>query len=85
MVSQGVVARTSGFVAGLSPNVRGALWMLASALTYSSMTTLIKFLGNGYSGRRCRCSTASSAGFLILLADHRPAAQRGLRDDAPAA
>jgi len=33
---------------GLAPNVRGALWMLVSALTYTAMTTLIKFLGSDY-------------------------------------
>ena len=33
---------------GLAPNVRGALWMLVSALTYTAMTTLIKFLGDDY-------------------------------------
>ena len=33
----------------LAPNVRGALWMLASALSFTLMTTLIKFLGKDYS------------------------------------
>ena len=33
---------------GLSPNLRGALWMLASAVGFTAMTTLIKFLGPGY-------------------------------------
>lgn len=33
----------------LSANVRGALWMLASALTFTLMTSLIKFLGDDYS------------------------------------
>ena len=33
---------------GLSPNLRGALWMLASAVTFTAMTTLIKFLGADY-------------------------------------
>lgn len=32
----------------LSPNAQGALWMLASALAFSVMTTLIKFLGDDY-------------------------------------
>ena len=39
---------TSKWTEGLTPNVRGALWMLASALGYTAMTTLIKFLGEGY-------------------------------------
>ena len=33
----------------LSANVRGALWMLASAVTFTLMTSLIKFLGDDYS------------------------------------
>jgi drug/metabolite transporter (DMT)-like permease len=32
----------------LSPNLRGALWMIASAVTFTAMTTLIKFLGHDY-------------------------------------
>ncbi len=32
----------------LSANTRGALWMLASAVTFTLMTTLIKYLGDGY-------------------------------------
>lgn len=34
---------------GPSPNVEGALWMLLSAVTFSVMATLIKFLGSDYS------------------------------------
>lgn len=49
----------------LTPNLRGALWMLASAVGFTAMTTLIKFLGPGYpaalqpstgSWRGCWCS-----------------------------
>jgi len=32
----------------LSPNARGAWWMLASAITFTIMTMLIKFLGSDY-------------------------------------
>ena len=32
----------------LSANTRGALWMLASALTFTVMTSLIKYLGDDY-------------------------------------
>ena len=32
----------------LSANTRGALWMLASAVTFTLMTTLIKYLGDDY-------------------------------------
>lgn len=35
--------------ARLSANMRGALWMLASAVTFTLMTSLIKFLGEDYS------------------------------------
>jgi len=35
--------------ARLSANVRGALWMVLSAFTFTVMTTLIKYLGAGYS------------------------------------
>ncbi len=34
--------------AALTPNVQGALWMLLSALFFTVMTTLIKFLGDDY-------------------------------------
>ena len=34
--------------AGLTRNARGALWMLASAVTFSVMTMLIKYLGDEY-------------------------------------
>lgn len=34
--------------ARLAPNARGALWMLASAITFTLMTMLIKFLGEDY-------------------------------------
>ncbi len=33
----------------LSANARGALWMLASAVTFTLMTTLVKHLGHSYS------------------------------------
>jgi drug/metabolite transporter (DMT)-like permease len=33
---------------GLAPNVRGAQWMVASAIGFTAMTTLIKFLGQDY-------------------------------------
>ncbi|MFN7417844.1 MAG: DMT family transporter [Alphaproteobacteria bacterium] len=50
----------------LSPNVRGALWMTASALAFTVMTTLIKFLGEGYSAG-LQTFYRQAAGFLILL------------------
>ena len=30
----------------LTPNLRGALWMLGSAVSFTFMTTLVKFLGS---------------------------------------
>lgn len=36
-------------LAALPGNARGAMWMLASALCFTAMTTLVKFLGDGYS------------------------------------
>jgi drug/metabolite transporter (DMT)-like permease len=49
-----------------APNVEGALWMLASALAFTVMTTLIKFLGSDYSAA-LQTFYRQVAGFLILL------------------
>ena len=53
-------------IAGLAPNVRGALWMLGSALAFSVMTTLIKYLGADYPAA-LQTFYRQVAGFLILL------------------
>ena len=37
------------WLAGLTPNARGAIWMLGSALAFTLMTTLVKFMGADYS------------------------------------
>jgi drug/metabolite transporter (DMT)-like permease len=50
----------------LAPNVRGALWMLASALMFTVMTTLIKFLGADYPAS-LQTFYRQAAGLLILL------------------
>ena len=50
----------------LSPNIHGALWMLASALGFTVMTTLIKFLGDDYPAS-LQTFYRQLAGFLILL------------------
>lgn len=71
-----VAAGPSGRLAGLSPNLRGALWMLASAATFTVMTTLIKYLGAGYPAS-LQTFYRQLAGFLILLPvilKHRSAA-----------
>lgn len=36
-------------ISGLSRNLHGALWMLASAVAFTLMATLVKYLGDGYS------------------------------------
>lgn len=52
--------------AGLTPNVRGALWMLASALTFTVMATLIKFLGSDYPPA-LQAFYRQAAGLIVLL------------------
>jgi drug/metabolite transporter (DMT)-like permease len=47
-------------------NVRGALWMLASAVTFTLMTTLIKYLGEDYPAM-LQTFYRSAATFVILL------------------
>ncbi len=53
-------------VQGLAPNVRGALWMLASALAFTAMTTLVKFLGDDYPPS-LQTFYRQLAGFAVLL------------------
>jgi drug/metabolite transporter (DMT)-like permease len=50
----------------LSANVRGALWMLASAVTFTLMTSLIKFLGDDYSAA-LQTFYRQVAGVLVLV------------------
>jgi drug/metabolite transporter (DMT)-like permease len=52
--------------AGLSNNVRGALWMLASAAAFTIATTLIKFLGSDY-GPALQTFYRQLAGLIVLL------------------
>ncbi len=47
-------------------NLRGALWMVASALGFTAMTTLIKFLGDDYPAA-LQTFYRQFAGFIILL------------------
>jgi drug/metabolite transporter (DMT)-like permease len=51
--------------AGLSPNLRGALWMLLSAASFTVMTTLIKFLGSDYPAP-LQAFYRQAAGLLVL-------------------
>ena len=50
----------------LTPNLRGALWMLASAIGFTAMTTLIKFLGPGYPAA-LQTFYRQLAGVIVLL------------------
>lgn len=47
-------------------NLRGAMWMVASALGFTAMTTLIKFLGDDYPAA-LQTFYRQFAGFIILL------------------
>ena len=51
--------------AALSPNLRGALWMLLSAVSFTVMTTLIKFLGTDYPAP-LQAFYRQAAGLLVL-------------------
>ncbi len=51
--------------AELSGNVRGALWMLASAVTFTLMTSLIKYLGEDYSAG-LQTFYRQAAGLIVL-------------------
>jgi drug/metabolite transporter (DMT)-like permease len=51
---------------GLTPNLRGALWMLASAVGFTAMTSLIKLLGSDYDAA-LQTFYRSAAGLVILL------------------
>jgi len=63
LAAQTAVARA---YSGLTPNLRGALWMLGSALGFTVMTTLIKYLGAGYPAS-LQTFYRQVFGFLILL------------------
>ena len=60
----------------MSDNARGALWMLASAMTFAAMTTLIKFLGSDYPSA-LQTFYRQAAGLVVLspvILRHRSAA-----------
>lgn len=50
----------------LTPNLRGALWMLASAICFTAMTTLVKFLGDDYPAA-LQTFYRQLAGVILLL------------------
>jgi drug/metabolite transporter (DMT)-like permease len=47
-------------------NIRGAIWMLASAMTFTLMTTLIKYLGDDYPAS-LQTFYRSAATFVVLI------------------
>ena len=51
--------------AALTPNLRGAAWMLAAAVSFTAMTTLIKYLGADYSAS-LQTFYRQAAGLVIL-------------------
>ncbi|WP_245620147.1 DMT family transporter [Phenylobacterium immobile] len=55
-----------GWFASLPPNARGALWMVASAGCYSTMTSLVKYLGEDYPAP-LQIFYRQLASFLVLL------------------
>ena len=61
-----LIAAGRAFGARLTPNLRGALWMLASAVLFTAMTTLIKYLGPGYPAA-LQTFYRQLAGAIILL------------------
>lgn len=70
------MAAARSWIAGMSPNLRGALWMLGSAVTFSVMTTLIKYLGNDYPAA-LQTFYRQAAGLVVLaplILRHRGAA-----------
>lgn len=56
----------TGRFSGLSHNTQGALWMLLSAVTFSVMATLIKFLGDDYPAA-LQTFYRQLAGVVVLL------------------
>lgn len=60
------MTEAGGRLAGLSRNTQGALWMLLSAVTFSAMATLIKFLGDDYPAA-LQTFYRQLAGVVILL------------------
>ena len=51
---------------GLAPNVEGALWVLASALAFTAMTTMVKYLGEDYSAS-LQTFYRQAASVIVLL------------------
>ena len=68
--------------AALTPNLIGAGWMLASAVCFTAMTTLIKYLGAGYSPA-LQTFYRQLAGVLVLAPMIIPDWRRALSTTRP--
>src|SRR5688572_2180612 len=66
----------------LPPNARGALWMLASAISFTVMTMLIKFLGDDYPSP-LQTFYRQLAGLLVVLPVVLPNPRRVLYTTRP--
>lgn len=65
-IRQGRRERVRAAYRGLTPNLQGALWMLASAIGFTAMTSMIKVLGSDYPAA-LQTFYRSAAGLVILL------------------
>lgn len=65
-MSQAPAAEAPLKPSALTPNLIGAGWMLASAVAFTAMTTLIKYLGAGYSPS-LQTFYRQLAGVIVLL------------------
>jgi drug/metabolite transporter (DMT)-like permease len=66
MTGPGDAETAAAAPAGGSANLKGAAWMLASAVTFAAMTTLIKFLGADYPAA-LQTFYRNAAGMVVLL------------------
>lgn len=74
--------RYAAAYARLPGNARGALWMLASAVTFTLMTILIKYLGEDYPPA-LQTFYRQAAGLLVLLPAILPNPRRVLYTNRP--
>jgi drug/metabolite transporter (DMT)-like permease len=74
--------RYAAAYARLPRNARGALWMLASAITFTVMTMLIKYLGEDYPPA-LQTFYRQAAGLLVLLPAILPNPRRVLYTSRP--
>ena len=79
-MSQTLPSQVATFWERLAPNTRGAVWMVGSALGFTLMAVLIKYLGHGYSAP-LQTFYRQVAGFIILapMVIRRPSVFRTTR------